>query len=65
MNCPVCHIKRNLKEDIDSINNEGYCTTCQNMESYFSDDKSITEAEANAHGLKIVDENWFEQEQEN
>ncbi len=64
MNCPVCKINKNMKEDIDSIRKEGYCTTCQNIEGYFSDDKNISEAEANAHGLKVVDENWFANEQE-
>ena len=64
MICPVCKIKRFLKEDIDCIKQEGYCTSCNDMERYFTDDESITEEEAIAEGLTIVNDQWFEREQE-
>ncbi len=64
MHCPVCMINRVLKKDIDLIKTEGMCSTCLDIEKYFTDDKTITEEEAKAEGLSIVDENWFSKEQE-
>ena len=64
MLCPVCNINRFLKDDIDAIEADGYCTTCNSMEKFFTNDETITKAEANAHGLRVIDESWFGKQQE-
>ena len=64
MLCPVCNVKRFLYPDIDSIENDGYCTTCARMDKYFEADNSMTEKQAIDEGLTIVDGEWFGQQGE-